>query len=178
MVSQRCIISVKEILEKQGVQYQSVTLGEASVQILNESQIEILKNNLKVSGFEILEKKKNILCEKIKTLILQMVRDEDGFPNTNISWYIADKLNYDYTYLSNIFSEVTGTTIERFIITHKIERVKELLQDDELNITDVSYKLHYSSVAHLSAQFKKITGVTPSVYKKQEHKLRTKLEDL
>ena len=107
-----------------------------------------------------------------------MVRDEDGFPNTNISWYIADKLNYDYTYLSNIFSEVTGTTIERFIIVHKIERVKELLQDDELNITDVSYKLHYSSSAHLSAQFKKITGVTPSVYKKQEHKLRTKLEDL
>jgi YesN/AraC family two-component response regulator len=178
MVSQRCIVSVKDTLEKLGLQYEYVTLGEASLNAASEHEIELLKKNLKMSGFEILENKKNILCEKIKRVILQMVRDENGLPDTNISYYIAAKLDYDYTYLSNIFSEINGTTIERFIIMHKIERVKELLQDDELNITDVSYKLHYSSVAHLSAQFKKITGVTPSVYKKQKHKLRSKLEDL
>jgi YesN/AraC family two-component response regulator len=178
MVSGRCILSVKNTLENLGMRYVYVSLGEASLYGENEIEIELLREKLKITGFEILENKKNILCEKIKRVILQMIRDENGLPDINTSHYIESKLDYDYTYLSNIFSEVTGSTIERFIIMHKIEMVKELLQDGEFNITEVAYKMHYSSVAHLSAQFKKITGITPSVYKNQKHKVRSKLEEL
>jgi AraC-like DNA-binding protein len=179
MVSQRCIVSVKDTLEKLGLKYESVTLGEIVLlsQVSDQEMLD-LKNNLLLSGFVILEDKKNILVEKIKKIILEMIHYEDSLPQTNISYYIADKLNYDYTYLANIFSEIKGSTIEHFIIAHKIERVKELLQDNELSITDISYKMNYSSVAHLSGQFKKITGVTPSFFKRQKIKIRNKLEDL
>jgi AraC-like DNA-binding protein len=179
MVSQRCILSVKDNLEKLGLIYESVELGEARVlPAISDNQMELLKKNLLSSGFEILEDKKNILIEKIKAVIINMVHHEDSLPETNISHYIAGKLHYDYTYLANIFSEVKGSTIERFIIMHKIERVKELLEYGELTLTTISYKMNYSSVAHLSSQFKKITGFTPTDFKRQKNKIRNKLEDL
>ena len=179
MVSQRCIVSVKSTLEKLDMPYEYVKLGEAS--ILNEfpdKQMNALKEGLSDSGFEILNNKKSILSEKIKLVILEMIHNKDGLPEINASHFIAGKLNYDYTYLANVFSEVNSMTIERFIITHKIERVKELLQDDELSIKEISYKMNYSSLAHLSAQFKKITEMTPTIYKKQHTKARNNLEDL
>lgn len=179
MVSQRCIVSVKSTLEKQGIPYEYVKLGEASLLTeFSDKQMNTLKEMLSDSGFEILNNKKSILSEKIKLVILEMIHNKDGLPEINASHFIAGKLNYDYTYLANVFSEVNEMTIERFIITHKIERVKELLQDDELSIKEISYKMNYSSLAHLSAQFKKITEMTPTIYKKQQNKMRNNLEDL
>jgi len=140
--------------------------------------MEQFKESLLVSGFELLEDKKNILVEKIKTTIIEMVHYEDHLPKTNFSLYITSKLFYDYTYLANVFSEVRGTSIERFIIVHKVERIKELLEYDELTLTEIAFKLHYSSVSHLSNQFKKVTGLTPTGFKAQKHKTRTNLEDL
>lgn len=125
-----------------------------------------------------MEDRKAILIEKIKNVIIEMIHYSDELPNVNYSDYISEKVGYDYTYLSNMFSEVKGITIQHFIITHKIEKVKELLLYDELNLTEISYRLHYSSVAHLSNQFKKITGLTPSYYKKLKKKRRGNLEDL
>ena len=179
MVSQRCKLSVKDTLEKLGLSHGPVELGE--VELLSEisaGRLEQLKIKLLNSGFEIIEDHKSILIEKIKTIIIEMVHYEDNLPKTNFSTYITGKLPYDYTYLANIFSEVKGTTIERFIIMHKIERIKELLGYDELSLTEISYKLNYSSVAHLSSQFKKITGLTPTEFKRQKHKMRNELEDL
>jgi AraC-like DNA-binding protein len=121
---------------------------------------------------------KNILIEKIKTVIVEMIHYADELPNVNYSDYISEKVGYDYTYLSNIFSEVKGTTIQHYIITHKIEKIKELLLYDELNLSEISYRLHYSSVAHLSNQFKKITGLTPTFFKELKNKRRSNLEDL
>jgi AraC-like DNA-binding protein len=179
MVSKRCIASVKNSLQELNAPYEYVTLGEAKILTeFSESEMRQLKESLSISGFEILNNKKSILSEKIKTVIVEMIHDKEGLPDINTSYYIAEKLNYDYTYLSNIFSEVNETTIERFIILHKIEHVKELLQDDELSIKDISYKMNYSSIAHLSTQFKKITGMSPSAYKKLNHKVRINLEDL
>jgi YesN/AraC family two-component response regulator len=179
MVSQRCKLSVKDTLEKLGIAHGLIELGK--VELLSEisaAQLKQLKLNLSNSGFEILEDHKNILIEKIKTIIVEMVHYEDDLPKTNFSQYITGKLPYDYTYLANIFSEVKGTTIERFIIMHKIERIKELLGYDELSLTEISYKLNYSSVAHLSMQFKKITGLTPTDFKRLKNNTRNELEDL
>lgn len=179
MVSKRCIQSVKDTLDKMDLSYGHITLGEAEIFTpVTANRMLRLKEMLLISGFEIIADKKHILTEKIKGIILEMLQNEEGLPEINISYYIAGKLNYDYTYLANIFSEVRGITIERYIITNKIERVKELIQDGELNLTDISYKMNYSSLAHLSGQFKKITGFTPSEFKKQKHKMRINLEDL
>jgi YesN/AraC family two-component response regulator len=179
MVSQRCKLSVKDILEKLGLLYSHVELGEVEIlSAISPDQMERLKTDLLLAGFELLEDNKSILIEKIKTVIVEMIHYEDNFPKTNFSNYLTAKLNYDYTYLANTFSEVKGTTIERFIIMHKIERVKELLEYGELTLTEISFKLNYSSVAHLSSQFKKITGLTPSEFKRQKHIPRNKLEDL
>jgi len=126
----------------------------------------------------LLDDKKNILIERIKNIIVEMIHYSDELPKVNYSDYIAEKLGYDYTYLANIFSEVKGITIQQFIILHKIEKVKELLIYDELNLTEIAYKLHYSSVAHLSNQFKKITGLTPTYYKQLKDKRKKNLEDI
>ena len=131
---------------------------------------EQLKDALLKSGLELMDDKKAILIEKIKSVIIEMVHYDDEKPKTNFSDYLTKKLSYDYTYMANLFSEVTGITIEYFIIAHKIERVKELLIYDELNLTQISYKLNYSSVAHLSTQFKKATGLTPSFFKQLKRK--------
>lgn len=179
MVSLRCKMVVKAELESMGVNYTLIELGE--VEIKNELMPEEytrLKTALLKSGLELMEDKKAILIEKIKNIIIEMIHYSNEFPATNFSDYLSDKLNYDYTYMANIFSEVKGITIEQFIIMHKIERVKELILYDELNLTEISYKLNYSSVAHLSAQFKKITGLTPSFFKSLKHKRRNPLENI
>ena len=179
MVSQRCKMVVEEELQKLGLQNATVDLGTVETQEdLTPRQREQLKDALLSSGLELMEDHRAILIEKIKNVIIEMIHYDDELPQVNYSDYISEKLGYDYTYLSNMFSEVKGITIQHFIIMHKIEKVKELLLYDELNLTEISYRLHYSSVAHLSNQFKKITGLTPSYYKKLKKKRRGNLEDL
>ena len=179
MVSLRCKMVVKEELNKMHIPFFVVELG--MVEILKEisrEQHEELKRNLLISGLELLDDKKSILIEKIKNVITEMIHYSDELPKINFSDYISDKLDYDYTYLANIFSEVKGITIQQFIIIHKIERVKELLLYDELNLTEIANKLQYSSVAHLSNQFKKITGLSPSFYKQLKEKRKSNLENM
>ncbi len=179
MVSLRCKMLVKDELIKLGLHYVSVDLGMVEImEEMNDEQHGLLKQNLLKSGLELLDDKKSILIDKIKNVIIEMIHYVDEIPKTNYSDYISAKLNYDYTYLSNIFSEVKGITIQQFIISHKIERAKELILYDELNLTEISEKLHYSSVAHLSNQFKKVTGLSPSYYKKLREKRITNLENM
>lgn len=179
MVSLRCKMVVKEELKKLGLRHAVVDLGTVEVvDDITEAQRETLKINLLKSGLELLDDKRSILIEKIKNVVTEMVHYNDELPKVNYSDYISEKLGYDYTYLANIFSEVKGTTIQQYIINHKIERVKEFLLYDELNLTEISYKLGYSSVAHLSNQFKKVTGLTPTFFKNLKHKRRSTLEDV
>lgn len=169
MVSQRCKMLVKSELERLNIQPISIELGIIDILgELSDKQRVLLKNNLFLSGLELIEDKKLILIERIKNVIIEMVHYADEFPSVNYSDYIKQRLNFDYVYLSNLFSEIEGRTIQQFIILHKIERVKELLSYDEHTLTEISYKLNYSSVAHLSNQFKKITGLSPSCFKKMK----------
>lgn len=170
---------VKEELKQLGLHYVVVELGVVEIlEDITAHQHEQLRERLQKSGLELLDDKKIILIEKIKNVITEMVHYSDELPKVNYSEYISEKLNYDYTYLSNIFSEVKGITIQQFIIINKIERVKELLLYNELNLSEISYKLHYSSVAHLSNQFRKVTGLTPSYYKKLKQKRDGNLENI
>jgi len=179
MVSIRCKMIVKAELDKLGLHYGVVDLGEVDVkESITAAQREQLKIALLKSGLELLEDKRAMLVEKIKNLIVEMVHYTDEMPKIKNSNYISEKLNFDYTYLANLFSEATGTTIEHFIIAHKIERAKELLIYDELNLTEISYMLNYSSVAHLSNQFKKITGLTPTFFKQLKSHKRITLENV
>ena len=179
MVSLRCKMMVKAELEKLGIFYKTIDLGMVETfENINDELWDKLKNNLLKSGLELLDNKKSILIEKIKNVITEMIHYTDELPNVNYSDYISEKLDYDYTYLANTFSEVKGITIQQFIIINKIEKVKELLLYDELNLTEISNKLHYSSVAHLSNQFKKITGLTPSYYKQLKQKRMNNLENM
>ena len=170
---------VKDELTKLGLHYTSVELGEADiVETLSPKQQEQFKDALVRSGLELMDDKKSVLIQKIKNVIVELIHYTEEPLTVNFSVYLSGKLDYDYTYLANLFSEVQGITIEKFIITHKIERVKELLVYNELNLTEIAYLMHYSSVAHLSAQFKKITGLTPSHFKQLKEKRRSMLEDL
>lgn len=179
MVSLRCKMMVKEELHKLGLNHLIVDLGVVEIlEDITEEQRTTLKENLLLSGLELLDSKKSILIEKIKNVIIEMVHYSEELPKVNYSDYISEKLKYDYTYLSNIFSEVKGITIQQFIIIHKIERVKELLLYDELNLTEISQRMHYSSVAHLSNQFKKVTGLSPSFYKQLKKKRTGNLENV
>lgn len=179
MVSTRCKMVVKEELKKLGLHYVFVNLGEIEImEELTSSEREILQIALQKSGLLLMNDKKAILIEKIKNVIVEMVHYSNEPLKTNFSTFLAEKLQHDYTYLSNLFSEVVGTTIEHFIIAHKIERVKELIVYDELNFTEISYLLNYSSVGHLSNQFKKVTGLTPSHFKKLKQKRLTGLEEV
>jgi YesN/AraC family two-component response regulator len=130
------------------------------------------------SGLELMDDKRTVLIEKIKNVIIDLVYHSDEPLSINFSRYLSEKLDHDYTYLANLFSEVQGITIEKFFIAHKIERVKELLVYNELNLTEIAFKMHYSSVSHLSSQFKKVTGLTPSHFKQLKNKRRTMLEDV
>ncbi|MBK8426790.1 MAG: helix-turn-helix transcriptional regulator [Lewinellaceae bacterium] len=177
MVSLRCKMMVKEELKKLGLHYVIIDLGMVEIlEDISEAQRESLRANLLASGLVLLDNKKSILIEKIKSVIIDLIHYSDEMPKMNYSDYISEKLGYDYTYLANIFSEVKGITIQQFIIVHKIEKVKELLLYDELNLTEIAYKLHYSSVAHLSNQFKKITGLSPSFYKQLKQRRKDNLE--
>jgi AraC-like DNA-binding protein len=179
MVSLRCKMIVREELAKLGIRYMAVDLGVADVfEDITEEQREQLKANLLKSGLELLDNRKSILIERIKNVIVEMIHYSEDAPRVNFSEYLSEKLHYDYTYLSNIFSEVKGMTIQQFMIMHKIEKVKELLLYDELTLTEISYKLHYSSVSHLSSQFKKVTGLSPSFFKELKQKRQSNLEDL
>lgn len=179
MVSIRCKMIVKSELTKLGLHYSIVDLGEAVIkENISEKQRQLLNIALLKSGLQLMDDKKSILIEKIKNVIIEMVHYADEPPKTNFSHYISEKLLYDYTYLANLFSEVTGITLKHFIITHKIERVKELLLYDELNLTEISYLLNYSSVAHLSNQFKKVTGLTPTFFRHIKHKRLNTLDNI
>ncbi|MFA6950671.1 MAG: AraC family transcriptional regulator [Lentimicrobiaceae bacterium] len=179
MVSNRCKMAVKEELQKLGLHFIVVDLGEIEImEELSPDQREQLKLGLLNSGFELMDDKKAILIEKIISVITQMIFFSEEAPRVNYSDYLSDHLGFDYTYLSNIFSEVKGITIQQFIILNKIEKVKELMQYDELNLTEISYRLNYSSVAHLSNQFKKVTGLSPSQYKQLKDKNRLSIEEI
>ena len=179
MVSHRCKMMVKEELKKLGIWYVVVDLGVIEIlEDITTEQHDQLKVNLLKSGLELLDDKRAILVEGIKNVIVEMIHYSDEVPKVNYSDFISEKMGYDYTYLSNVFSEVKGITIQQFIILNKIERVKELLLYDELTLTEISYRLHYSSVAHLSNQFKRITGLTPTFYKGIASKRRGNLEDV
>ncbi len=170
---------VKSELEKLGLHYIDVKIGEADIieQILPD-QIQLLDIALRKSGLLLMDNKRSILVEKIKSTIIEMVHYSDELIKVNLSDYLSEKLNHDYTYLANLFSEVKGITIEKFYLGHKIERVKELIVYDELNLTEIAFKMHYSSIAHLSNQFKKVTGLTPSHFKQLKNKRRGTLENL
>lgn len=166
MVSLRCKMVVKEVLAGLGLRPTKIELGVVEIrENISEDVREKLKNDLSDCGLELLEDRTSILIEQIVGTVIEMVHYSDEAPKMNYSDYISEKLNYDYTYLSNVFSKEKGMTIQQFIIMNKVERVKEFLLYDELNLTEISYKMNYSSVAHLSNQFKKITGFSPSFYK-------------
>ena len=179
MVCIRCQMVVKDDLNKLGLRYTDVKIGEADlVGNVTEEQLEKLDVALKKSGLQLMDNKKSILVEKIKSAIIELVHYSEEQIKVNLSNYLSDKLDYDYTYLANLFSEVKGITIEKFYLAHKIEKVKEMIVYDELSLTEISYKMHYSSVAHLSNQFKKITGLTPTHFKMLKDKRRSTLEDV
>jgi AraC-like DNA-binding protein len=168
MVGLRCKALVEEELKRLGVSSQHIIVDLGLVEVLQDitaEQKETLKFNLLRSGLELLDEKRSLLIENVKNVIIDMIHFTEELPKVNYSDFISEKLGFDYTYLSNIFSEVKGTTIQQFIITHKIERAKEMLLYGDHNLTEIAHKLHYSSVAHLSAQFKKVTGLTPTFYK-------------
>lgn len=178
MVSLRCKMLVHEELNALDIKHSVIDLGVVELlDNITKQQWETLKKNLLKSGLELLDDKKSILIEKIKNVVIEMIHYAEELPKINFSEYISEKLGYDYTYLANTFSEVKGITIQQFIIINKIEKVKELLLYDELNLTEIAYKLNYSSVAHLSSQFKKITGLSPSFYKQLKQKRTNNLED-
>src|SRR5688572_4031897 len=179
MVSLRCKMIVKDALENMHLHFTLIELGEVEiVEDLSAEQKQVLQMVLLKSGLDLMEDKKSMLIEKIKNIVVEMIHYSDEPPLLNFSAFLSKKLNYDYNYLSNLFSEVKGTTIEHFIISHKIERAKELLIYNELTLTQIAEKLHYSNVAHLSSQFKKVTGLTPSFFKKMRNKRLIARENL
>jgi len=179
MVSIRCKMVVKSALKKLGLHSVCISLGEVEVlEEITPQQREQLKTTLLKSGLVLMDDKRAMLIAKIKGVIVEMVHYTDELPKFNFSTILSEKLGYNYTHLSNLFSETEGTTIEHYMLVHKIERVKELILYDELNLTEISYKMNYSSVSHLSRQFKQITGLTPTYFKALKVKRRNPLEDL
>lgn len=179
MVSLRCKMLVKEELKSLGLHFTTVELGVVEImEDITTEKREKLRVALLASGLELMEDKKAMLIEKIKIVITEMIHYNDELPKINYSDYISKIMGYDYTYLANIFSEVKGITIEHYIIAHKIEKVKELLLYDELNLTEISYRMNYSSVSHLSTQFKKVTGLTPTFFKNLKNKKRNNLDEV
>lgn len=172
-------MAVKEVLGKLGLHFIVVDLGEVEVmEDISAEQREQIRISLLETGLELMDDKKAILIERIKNAVIEMVHYSDEMIKINFSDFLSEKLDHDYTYLANLFSEVQGTTIEHFIIAHKIERIKELIIYDELNITEIAWKMNYSSVAHLSNQFKKVTGLTPSHFKQLKNKRRSPIEEI
>ena len=179
MVSNRCKIAVKDVFRRLGLHVYTVDLGEVEVlEAISENTYLKLKKALHNKGFEVMEDKRTVLIERIKNTVIDMVHHSDNTIKVNFSDYLSVSLNHNYTYLANVFSNVQGISIEQYIISHKIERIKELILYDELNITEIAYKMNYSSVAHLSGQFKKYTGLTPSNFKKLKLKRLEPIEKI
>ncbi|HEY5511353.1 MAG TPA: AraC family transcriptional regulator [Prolixibacteraceae bacterium] len=179
MVSNRCKLVVKEELRKLGLHFILVDLGEVEImEDITGDQKELLKAALLDCGLKLMDDKRAVLIEKIKNTVIEMVHHSDEVIKVNFSDYLSERLSHDYTYLANLFSEIQGITIEQFVILHKIERIKELILYDELNITEIAWKMNYSSVAHLSNQFKKVTGLTPSHFKQLKGKRRCPIEEI
>lgn len=179
MVSIRCKMIVKQELQKLGLHFIIVELGEVEImENIEGEKLEQVKIALLQSGLELLDNKRSVLIERIKNTIVEMVHHPNELIKINFSDHLSGKLNHDYTYLANLFSEVQGTTIEQFIISHKIERIKELIIYDELNITEIAWKMNYNSVAHLSNQFKKVTGLSPSHFRQLKVKRRSPIEEI
>ena len=179
MVCNRCKMVVKSELEKLGLHPVSVDLGEVEVQ---ETNIDTLKTELlqklQSLGFDLIDDKRSKAIEKVKTLIVNLVHDKNNDTKFNLSDYLTQHILQDYNTLSNLFTDVAGTTIEKYYINQKIEKVKELLVYDELTLSEIAFQLHYSSVSHLSNQFKKITGFTPTYYKQMKDKRRKQIDNL
>jgi len=179
MVCNRCIMVVRTELGKLGFHPVNLTLGEAEIDgELTDKDKQTINNHLQTFGFELIDDKKSRLIGQIKSSIIELVHQHNSELNSNLSDYLSNKLHHDYTYLSNLFSEVEGTTIEKYYITQKIEKVKELLVYDELSLSEIAYQLNYSSVAHLSNQFKKVTGLTPSHFKNIKAVKRKPLDEV
>lgn len=179
MVSIRCISAVSAILKECKIQPYNTQLGEIEIpDDISTEQINLLDQKLKLAGFELMEDKKAQMIEKTIGVIIDMIHNQEDGPKVNYSDYISEKLHFDYTYISNVFSHIKGITIQQFIIIHKIERIKELIIYNELSISEIAWKLNYSSAAHLSNQFKKITGLTPSSFKALKIRLRKPLEEV
>lgn len=179
MVSTSCKNAAREALKEMGLHFIIVELGEVELmETLNLSQKEELKTKLLASGLELMDDKRSVLIERIKNVVIHMVHYSDEVLLINFSDYLSEKLQLDYTYMSNLFSEVQGTTIEQYIISNKVERIKELIIYNELNITEIAWKMHYSSVAHLSNQFKKVTGLSPTHFKQLKDRKRNPIEEL
>lgn len=179
MVCNRCIMAVKDELEKLGYLPLNITLGEVRLaNEMNNEDIQLFSQRMKTLGFEIIDDKKSRLITQIKSSIIEIVHHQDGDLKSNLSDYLSQKLHHDYTYLSNLFSEAEGTTIEKYFIAQKIEKVKELLVYDELSLSEIANKMNYSSVAYLSNQFKKVTGLTPTYFKNIKDKKRKPLDNL
>lgn len=177
MVCNRCIMVVQNELEKLGLTVKNIKLGEVT---LDKELAENVKTNLvqalTVLGFELIDDKKSRIIEKIKNIIIDLVHHQDGEKKYNLSDVLNSKIHHDYNYLSNLFSEIEGTTIEKYFIAQKIEKVKELLVYDELSLSEIAFRLNYSSVAYLSNQFKKVTGLTPSYFKRIREDKRKPLD--
>ncbi len=179
MVCSRCKMVVKSELEKLGLRPLAVDLGEVEIAAdLEGYQRQDVHAALQKFGFALLDDKKSVIIERVKNLIVDLVQNKNNQLKTNLSDYLSRELNHDYTYITNLFTQVEGTTIEQYFIAQKIERVKELLVYDEMSLSEISYQLNYSSVSHLSKQFKKVTGLTPSHYKQLKEKKRNPLEEL
>jgi AraC-like DNA-binding protein len=179
MVSLRCKMVVRDELRKIGIVAVILDLGMVEIlEDITQAQHDALKVSLAKFGLELLDDKRSILIDRIKSAIIEMIHYQEEIPKVNYSDYLSEKLGYDYTYLSNIFTEVNGTTIQQFIILHKIEKVKEFILYDQLNLTEIAYRMHYSSVGHLSNQFKKITGLSPTFYKQLKQKRIANLENM
>jgi AraC-like DNA-binding protein len=171
MISSRCKILVRDVLNEMGLHFVMVELGEVDImENITNAQREYLRSELQNAGLELMEDKRTILLEKIKYTILDVINNREEDKRLNFSHYLSEKLGYNYTYLVSIFSEASGTTIEQYMIAQKVERVKELIAYDELNIAEIAWKMNYSSAAHLSNQFKKVTGLSPSHFKNLKNK--------
>lgn len=179
MVCNRCILVVQNELDQLGLHAKQVKLGEVVLEKeLTAAEKQNLEQVLIPLGFEVIDDKKGRVIEKIKNVIIELVHHQDNESKNNLSEVLSAELNHDYNYLSNLFSEVEGTTIEKYFIAQKIERVKELLVYDELSLSEIAFQLNYSSVSYLSNQFKKVTGLTPSHFKQIKEDKRKPLDEV
>ena len=177
MVCSRCTEAVEHIFKEQGVEIKNIELGQVIVGEITEKQILSIESNLNIKGFEILKEKNSILIQKIKNIIISQIESPNE-SKQKFSVFLSKKIGYEYSYISRIFSSNTGYTIEKYFSLQRIEKTKELIKYDELNLSEIAYKLNYSSVAHLSKQFKQVTGMSPSEFKKQQNSQRKGIDQI